>query len=77
MKKLSIVLALIMALSCFSLTAFAADESTTEAAATTEGRTEMRRQKSVRQLLEKDPGALSPSRASFHSSVCFHYPRVY
>ena len=36
MKKLSIVLALIMALSCFSLTAFAADESTTEAAATTE-----------------------------------------
>lgn len=36
MKKLSIVLALIMALSCFSLTAFAADESTTEAVATTE-----------------------------------------
>lgn len=36
MKKLSIVLALIMALSCFSLTAFADDESTTEAAATTE-----------------------------------------
>lgn len=36
MKKLSIVLALIMALSCFSLTAFAADETTTEAAATTE-----------------------------------------
>ncbi len=29
MKKLSIVLALIMALSCFSITAFAADESTT------------------------------------------------
>lgn len=47
------------------------------AAATTEGRTEMRRQKSVRQLLEKDPGSLSPSRTSFHSSVCFHYPRVY
>ena len=31
MKKLSIVLALIMALSCFSLTAFAADETTTAA----------------------------------------------
>ncbi|XP_035296851.1 protein FAM126B isoform X2 [Cricetulus griseus] len=39
------------------------------AAATTEGRTEMRRQKSVRQLLEKDPGSLSPSRAPFHSSA--------
>lgn len=35
MKKLSIVLALIMALSCFSLTAFA-EEASTEAAATTE-----------------------------------------
>ncbi len=35
MKKLSIVLALIMALSCFSLTAFAADETTTAAAETT------------------------------------------
>ncbi len=35
MKKLSIVLALIMALSCFSLTAFAADESTTAAETTT------------------------------------------
>uniref|UniRef100_G1N6Y3 Hyccin PI4KA lipid kinase complex subunit 2 n=1 Tax=Meleagris gallopavo TaxID=9103 RepID=G1N6Y3_MELGA len=49
----------------------------TLAAATTEGRTEMRRQKSVRQLLEEDPGSLSPSRTSFHSSVCFRYPRVY
>lgn len=35
MKKLSIVLALIMALSCFSLTAFAADETTTAATETT------------------------------------------
>ncbi|XP_038939551.1 hyccin 2 isoform X4 [Rattus norvegicus] len=47
------------------------------AAATTEGRTEMRRQKAVRQLLEKDPGSLSPSRAPLHSSVCLHYPWVY
>ncbi len=35
MKKLSIVLALIMALSCFSLTAFAEEASTEEAAETT------------------------------------------
>ncbi|XP_042707648.1 hyccin 2 isoform X1 [Chrysemys picta bellii] len=37
-------------------------------AATTEGRTE-RRQKSVRQLPEEDPGSLSPSRTSFHSNT--------
>lgn len=38
MKKLSIVLALIMALSCFGITAFA-EEASTEAAATTEATT--------------------------------------